>query len=54
MVKKQGQSYEAVFAGAPNAVDDMVEQFLSAISTKKGNIEAKDYTGDLPRGFEMR
>jgi D-alanine-D-alanine ligase-like ATP-grasp enzyme len=54
MVKKEGQSYEAVFAGAPSAVDDMVEHFLSGISTKKSNIEVEDYAEDLPRGFEMR
>lgn len=54
MVKKQGQSYEAIFAGTPSAVDDMVKKFCRAISIKKSNIEVMDYAGDLPRGFEIR
>jgi D-alanine-D-alanine ligase-like ATP-grasp enzyme len=54
MVEKQGQNYEAVFAGAPRAVDDMVEQFLSTVGSEKDDIEVKGYQGALPRGFEMR
>jgi D-alanine-D-alanine ligase-like ATP-grasp enzyme len=53
-IEKQGQNYEAVFAGPSRAVDDMVEQFLSRAGTKRGNVEVTDYHGDLPFGFEMR